>query len=390
MKLNHSFTVSHFSAALSALLVSYGSAAVIIYQAAQSFGATHEQITSWFTIIGLVCGVSTGYFSVRYRVPIMLAWCTPGAALMVGLQNVSLAQATSGFMLAGLLMWVVSACGLFDRLVKLIPATLASAMLAGILVNFGSRVFQAMQAQTALVGVMLTVYLLSKIRFAKYSMLLMLLSGLVFVHGAGLIDTGQIVVYPPTLVWVSPEWHWGNVIGVGVPLFIAAFATQNVPGVAILRAYGYVVPTKPIMNASGILTVVFAPLGLFMSNLAAISAAICMGSDVDKDPERRYLANVVLAILYVLCGLAGGMMVSLFAALPKELLVALAGIAIFGTLQTNLIAAWQDETTREASLITLLASASGLSLLGISSAFWGLVFGVLVYHLNCWVARNRR
>lgn len=390
MKINNPFTISHFSAALSALLVSYGSAAVIIYQAAQSFGATNEQITSWFTIIGIICGVTTLYFSLRFRAPIMLAWCTPGAALMVGLNHISLAQATAGFMFAGLLMWIISACGLFDRMVKLIPATLASAMLAGILINFGSRVFQAMQMQTLLVGVMLMVYLLSKIRFPKYSILLMLMSGLVCAQLMGLIRSEDIMMTPPTLIWVNPEWHLGSVIGVGVPLFIAAFATQNVPGVAIMRAYDYHVPAKPIISGTGLATAVFAPLGMFMLNLAAISAAICMGSDVDKDPTRRYLANILLSIMYLLCGLAGGMMVSIFVALPNELLVALAGIAILGTLQTNLIAAWQDEHTREASLITLLTSASGLSLLGISSAFWGLVFGVVVYHLNQWVANKKQ
>ena len=192
----------------------------------------------------------------------------------------------------------------------------------------------------------------------------------------------------PYLERVSPVFHIGPIISVGVPLFIASLATQNVPGMAIMRSYGSHTPAKPLINSSAAATAVFAPFGAFMVNLAAISAAICMGSDVDKDPQRRYLANVWLGLLYLLLGAAGGMVVALFAALPAELLAALAGIAIFGTLQANLLGAWQDEPTREASLVTLLASASGMTLFGIGSAFWGLLMGVAVYHLNRKTARK--
>ena len=285
-------------------------------------------------------------------------------------------------MLAAAMMWVVSAAGLFERLVQWIPATLASAMLAGILINFGSRVFVSMQTQTLLVALMLAVYLLSKIRFPHYSILLMLLAGFAYAAAAGLMDWTALQPAPPQLEWVSPQFHPGHLIGLGVPLFIASLATQNLPGMAILRAYGYHTPPKPLVSSSAAATLFTAPLGTFMVNLAAISAAICMGSEVDKDPQRRYLANVLLGVFYLLLGAGGGMVVSLFAALPSELLTALAGIAIFGTLQANLISTWQHEATREASLVTLLASASGMNLLGISSAFWGLLIGVAVYRLN--------
>lgn len=383
-----SFSPAHFAAAVAALLVSYGSSAVIIFQAAQAFGATDAQITSWFTIIGLVCGVLTLGLSVRYKAPVMMAWCTPGAALMAGMSGISLNEAVAGFIFAGGLMLLVSAAGWFDRLVRLIPASLAAAMLAGILINFGSRVFTAMQGQTVLVLLMLSTYLLSKIRMPRYSILLMLLVGFGYAAAAGLLDWSRLQWNAPYLEWVSPVFHIGPIISVGVPLFIASLATQNVPGMAIMRSYGYHTPAKPLINSSAAATVVFAPFGAFMVNLAAISAAICMGSDVDKDPQRRYLANVWLGLLYLLLCAAGGMVVALFAALPAELLAALAGIAIFGTLQANLLGAWQDEPTREASLVTLLASASGMTLFGIGSAFWGLLMGVAVYHLNRKTARK--
>ena len=251
-----SFSPAHFAAAVAALLVSYGSSAVIIFQAAQAFGATDAQITSWFTIIGLVCGVLTLGLSVRYKAPVMMAWCTPGAALMAGMSGISLNEAVAGFIFAGGLMLLVSAAGWFDRLVRLIPASLAAAMLAGILINFGSRVFTAMQGQTVLVLLMLSTYLLSKIRMPRYSILLMLLVGFGYAAAAGLLDWSRLQWNAPYLEWVSPVFHIGPIISVGVPLFIASLATQNVPGMAIMRSYGYHTPAKPLINSSAAATVV--------------------------------------------------------------------------------------------------------------------------------------
>ena len=376
------FTSAHFAAAVSALLVSYGSSAVIIYQAAQSFGAAPDQITSWFTALAAASGVLTLWASLRYRVPVMYAWCTPGAALMVGMSGISMGQAVAAFMVSAAVMWLVSVSGWFDKLVKLIPPSLASAMLAGVLLNFGAGVFKAMEHQLLLVLLMLAVYLLSKIRLPRHSILLMLLTGLAAAGAMGLVDTAKLAWTPPAWVWMPPEWDWGAVISVGVPLFIASLATQNVPGMAVMHAYGFRPPAKPLINAGAAATVAGAPFGVFTVNLAAISAAICMGGDVDKDPQQRYCATLLLGGLYLLMALLGGMKVSLFTALPGALLAALAGIAIFGTLQANLVAAWQDEASREASLVTLLASASGMTLFGVGSAFWGLVLGVAVYRLN--------
>lgn len=373
---------SHFAAAVAALLVSFGSSAAIIYQAAQTFGASDNQIISWFTIIALVCAILTFALSKYYRTPIMMAWCTPGAALLVGMNNITLPEATAGFMLAALLMLIITLTGFFNLIVRMIPGTLASAMLAGILINFGSKVFTAMESQLLLVGLMLAIYLLSKIRMPRYSILLMLAAGFIFTALTGLLDISQLKWHPPRLEWVSPEFHIGPMISVGIPLFIASLATQNVPGIAILNSYGYRPPANPLVNSSAAATLLLAPFGAFMVNLAAISAAICLGKDVDPDPNKRYYSCLWLGILYLIMALAGGITVAVFTALPSELLAALAGIAIFGTLQANILQAWQDETTREASLVTLLASASGMTLFGIGSAFWGLLLGIAVYHLN--------
>ncbi len=376
------FSSAHFAAAVAAILVSYGSSAVIIFQAAQAFGSTPQQISSWFTALGLGCGVLTLLLSLRFKAPVMVAWSTPGAAMMVGMSGIPLGQAVGAFMFAAALMLLVSATGFFSRLVALIPKTLAAAMLAGILINFGSKVFVSMQSQTGLVLLMLITYLLSKIRFPRYSILLMLVAGFAYAGFAGLLHLENLHWQPPTLQWLAPEFNVGVLISVGIPLFIATLVTQNVPGIAVMRAYHYETPATPLINATALGSLLLAPFGAFMMNLAAISAAITMGRDVDPDPKQRYLANIWLALFYFGLAALGGVVVSLFAALPSELLWALAGIAIFGTLLANLLAAWEDEATREASLITLLASASGMSLFGVGSAFWGLVFGIMVYHLN--------
>lgn len=383
-----SFSSAHIAAAIAAILVSYGSSAVIIFQAAQTFGSTPQQINSWFTALGLGCGLLTLFLSWRYKAPVMVAWSTPGAAMMVGMSGVSLSEAVGAFVFAAALMLLVSASGFFGRLVAMIPKTLAAAMLAGILINFGSKVFVSMQSQTVLVLLMLTTYLLSKIRFPRYSILLMLVAGFAYAALAGLLHLENLRWQAPTLQWLAPEFKLGTLISVGVPLFIATLVTQNVPGIAVMRAYDYTTPATPLINATALGSVLLAPFGAFMMNLAAISAAITMGRDVDPDPQKRYLANIWLSMFYFILAALGGMVVSLFAALPSELLWALAGIAIFGTLLANLIGAWEDESTREASLITLLTSASGMTLLGVGSAFWGLVFGILVYHLNRTLQRH--
>lgn len=385
------FSASHFAAAIAAILVSYGSAAVIIYQAALSFGATTAQISSWFTSLSLACGAFTLFLSLRYKAPIMIAWCTPGAALMVGIQGVQLPEAVAAFLFAGALMLFVSVTGLFNRLVSLIPKTLASAMLAGILINFGSKVFVAMEHQTLLVAMMLLTYLFSKIRYARYSLLFMLLIGFGTAYQLDLLKFDQLVWRPPQLVWVTPDFNLQVMISVGIPLFITSLVTQNVPAITILRMHGYTqVPDQPLVTWSSLGTLLMAPFGAFKVNLAAISSAITMGSDVDPDPNKRYLANVWLGALYFVVACFGGAVVSLFDALPQELLFSLAGIAIFGTLLNNISQAWSDEPTREASLITLLASASGMTLLGIGSAFWGLLLGIMVYHLNQYIERKKK
>lgn len=385
------FSASHFAAAVAALLVSYGSGAVIIYQAALSFGSTPLQINSWFTSLGLACALLTLTLSIKYKAPVMVTWCTPCAALTVGMTGITLSDAVGAFMFAGAAMFFFSVTGLFNRLVALIPRTLACAMLAGILINFGSRVFVSAETQPLLVGLMLATYLICKIRFPRYNLLFMLAVGFSCAYFLDLLKLENLQWGAPQLVWLDPSFNLQVIISVGIPLFITSLVTQNVPAMTILKMHHYDhVPEKLPICSSALSTVLMAPFGVFTVNLSSISAAITMGSDVDPNPQKRYIANIWLAVLYFIAAALGGVIVSIFDALPTELLTALAGIAIFGTLLSNLLQSWSDEPTREASLITLLTSASGMTLLGIGSAFWGLIFGILVYHLNQYIDRSKK
>lgn len=381
---------SHFSAALSMLIVSWGSAAVIIFQAATALGANSSQTTSWFTALALVSGGLSMVLSWRYKVPIYVAWSTPGAAMIALSTGIPFAEAIGAFIFAGLLSVVLGMSGLFAWMVKRIPANIASAMLAGILISFGTGIFTSMQTDTIMVVVMLVIYLATKLIWPKYSLLLMLLAGAIYAYGSGSLSFAHLAWQWPTLEWVSPVFNWQTLISLGIPLFLVTLSTQNIPGVAVLHSHDYHPPVSPLIASTGVVTALCAPFGAFMMNLAAISAAICMEEEVDADAKQRYKAVMVNGVLNFGVALMGGMVVVLFGALPKALLLTLAGIAILNTLIGNLITAMSDADTREAALFTLLASASGIQLAGISSAFWGLLLGMLVYHLNRYTASRNQ
>lgn len=388
--LKYRFAPSHFAASLSMLIVSWGSAAVIIFQAATALGASSSQTTSWFTTLALVSGLLSIGLSWKYKVPIYVAWSTPGAALIALTSGIPLEEAIGASIFAGVLSLILGVSGLFAWMVKHIPANIASAMLAGILISFGTGIFTSMQTDASMVLIMLLIYLLSKLYWPQYSLLLMLFVGSAYAFLMGELHFETLSWQWPTLEWVSPSFHWQTLLSLGIPLFLVTLSTQNIPGVAVLHSHHYRPPVSPLIAATGLGTVLFAPLGAFMMNLAAISAAICMSEDVDYDPKQRYKAVVVNGLMNFGVALMGGMVVMLFGALPKALLLTLAGMAILGTLIGNLVTAFADTDTREAALLTLLASASGIQLWGISSAFWGLLLGMLVYHLNRYAARRKQ
>lgn len=374
---------SHISAGFIAVLVGYTSSAAIVFQAATAAGAGPAQISSWLLALGLGMGATCVGLSLKYRSPVLTAWSTPGAALLAtSLVRLPMSEAVGIFLFASALITLCGVSGWVEALMKHVPRSLAAAMLAGVLLRFGLQVFVSMQSQLGLVALMLIAYFAGRKLKSRYTVPLTFLTGLAWAAFGGLIhfEAVTLTVSQPIFTW--PTFSLASTIGVGIPLFIVTMASQNVPGIAVLRANGYQTPVSPLIGWTGFTGLLLAPFGGFQFNLAAITAAICMSPEADRDPQRRYLAAVWAGVFYLITGLLGATVVSLFTALPKELVAAIAGIALLGTIGNSLGGALQDEHERDAALVTFLVTASGLALAGVGSAFWGLLLGLAALKIN--------
>ncbi len=373
------FALTHLAAGFVAVLVGYTSSVAIIFQAATAAGATTEQLASWMWALGIGMGTTCIGLSLYFRSPVLTAWSTPGAALLVtGLDGLSMNVAIGVFLGSSALITIAGASGGFQRLMSYVPRPLAAAMLAGILVRFGMDAFGSMQTQPLLEGVMLANWLIARVVLPRYTVPLALMAGIACAAVLGLLRLDALDWTPATPVFMAPEFSWQAFVGVAIPLFIVSMTSQNVPGLAVLRANGYNTPASPLIGWTGFAGLALGPFGGFSFNLAAITAAICMSRDADPDPDRRYMAAVWAGVFYLATGIFGATVVSLFVAFPVELVAAIAGLALLGTIANSLAGALADEAERDAAIVTFLCTASGLSLLGIGSAFWGLVLGMVV------------
>ncbi|KAB7763862.1 hypothetical protein CEK69_19285 [Xanthomonas sp. LMG 12462] len=358
------------------VLVGFTSSAAIVFEAARSVGASQAQIASWMWALGLGMGLTCIGLSLRYRMPVVTAWSTPGAALLIGSGGgLPLSDAIGAFVVVAVLSTLAGFSGLFEHLLRRIPLSLASAMLAGVLLRFGLDVFVAMQHQLAMALAMFATYLLGRRTFPRYAVIATLLVGIAVAAGSGTLhlEAAQLRLAQPVLVW--PTLSWQALFGIALPLFVVTMTSQNLPGVAAIRASGYAVPISPTIGWIGVVNTLLAPFGAYGLNLAAITAAICMGREAQEDPQRRYMAAVFAGVFYVLIGVFGATVAALFAAFPRELVMAIAGIALFGTIGNSLASALREEREREPALIAFLVTASGLSLFGIGAALWGLLAG---------------
>ncbi|UVL28165.1 benzoate/H(+) symporter BenE family transporter [Pseudomonas donghuensis] len=368
-----------------AMLTGYTSSLVLMFQAGQAAGLTTGQISSWIWALSIGMAVCSIGLSLRYRTPITVAWSTPGAALLItSLGGVSYGEAIGAFITCAVLVVICGMTGSFERLVKRIPASLASALLAGILFKIGSEIFIAAQHRTALVLGMFFSYLLIKRVSPRYSVLAALVVGTVLSAAMGLLDFSGFSLEVATPVWTTPSFSLAATISIGIPLFVVAMTSQNMPGVAVLRADGYQVPASPLITVTGLASLVLAPFGSHGVNLAAISAAICTGPHAHEDPNKRYTAAVWCGIFYGIAGVFGATLAALFAALPKELVLSIAALALFGSIMNGLTVAMNEAREREAALITFMVTASGFTLFSIGSAFWGIVAGVLTLMILNW------
>jgi benzoate membrane transport protein len=378
MPLIRDISLSAIVAGFVTVLVGFTSSGVIVFQAAHALGAGTTEIASWMWALGLGMGLTCIALSLRYRMPIVTAWSTPGAAMLItSAAGISLAQATGAFLVSALMITVAGFSGWFERAMNRIPVSIASGMLAGVLLRFGLELFLVMKAQFLMASAMFVAYLIMRRQYPRYAVITAFVLGVAIAAAQGTMHMESVTLELAKPVWVMPAFSLGALIGVAVPLFVVTMASQNVPGVAVIRASGYAVPISPVVGWTGVANFLLAPFGAFAINLAAITAAICMGREAHEDPKRRYVASMAAGFFYVLIGLFGATVGALFAAFPHELVAAIAGLALIGTIGNGLSAAMAAEREREPALITFLVTASGVTLLGIGSAFWGLVAGTL-------------
>ena len=371
-------SLSAVAAGFVTVLVGFASSAVIVFQAAQALGASEGEIASWMWALGLGMGLTCIALSLRYRMPVVTAWSTPGAAMLIASSaGVPYAEAIGAFLLSAILMAVAGFSGLFERSLSRIPVSLASGMLAGVLLRFGLDVFVSMQTQLFMALAMFVTYLCGRRLFPRYAVIATLAMGIAIAASSGLLHLETVQLEWARPVFTTPSLSVASLFGIALPLFIVTMTSQNVPGVAVIRASGYQVPISPVIGWTGVVNAALAPFGAFALNLAAITAAICMGREAHHDPDRRYVAAIFAGLFYVLIGLFGATVAALFTAFPKELVMAIAGIALLGTIGNSLAAALREENEREPALIAFLVTASGVSFAGIGAAFWGLLAGAL-------------
>ncbi|CDT55933.1 benzoate/H(+) symporter BenE family transporter [Vibrio coralliirubri] len=381
---------SHVSTGFIAVFIGYASAAAIIFQAAMSAGATEEQVASWFWALGIGMGVTTILLSFHYKKPVVTAWSTPGAALLItSLEGLTMNQAVAVFLFSSMLITLVGLAGIFEKVLKQIPTSIASAMLAGILLQFGLGLFTSLMEEAQVVAVMLAVFILAKARLGNLLIPSIFIIALVMCVGFGKLDVSQVTMGLTTPVFITPDFEFFSLFSVGIPLFIVTMASQNLPGFAVLKANGYQVDSSKIITTTGVTGLIFAPFGGFAYNLAAITGAICMGPNADSNPKTRYMAGICMGGFYLLAGVMGMSFVSLFSAVPSEIVIAVAGLAVMPTLMNCLAVSMADNHYREPALLTFLFTASGTNLLGIGSAFWGLCIGLFCCWLHNYKAKSR-
>ena len=379
--------LSLFSNALVAVLVGFGGSVAIVLAGVQAVGATPAQSASWISALCLAMFVTSTTLSVLHRMPIVTAWSTPGAALIAataigGVPTYSIEVAVGAFLFAAALIMLSAAVKPLATLIAKSPSALASAMLAGVLIGFSIAVFDQAAQDPLLVLPLVAVFLIVRMVSATWAVIAVLGAGVAWAAILGKIApmTGGIEL--TSLELISPVFDPAALIGLGLPLFLVSMASQNLPGFAVLRAAGYEPPTRSALAVTGLASLLTAPFGAHTTTLAAITASLCTGPDTHPDPNKRWISGIFYGLGYLILAGVGVSVVAGFAALPTGVIVTVAGLALIGPLMGSLSAALAPEATRFPAVLTLTATASGLTLFGIGSAFWGLVLGLLALGLD--------
>ncbi|KCY48936.1 benzoate/H(+) symporter BenE [Acinetobacter nosocomialis] len=380
--LKNDWSISATVAGFLAVLISYSGPLIIFFQAAQRAHVSTDMMVSWIWGISIGAAVSGIYLSIKHKTPVITAWSAPGTALLVTLfPNISLNEAVAAYITSAIVIFLIGITGYFDKLLKWIPQDVAAGMMAGILFQFGISLFTASDSMPFIVFSMLIVFLIAKRLMPRYTMIWVLAAGVLLSLILGKMNPVDISFSLAIPQWISPEWTWNSTLNLAVPLILVSLTGQFLPGMAIMKLSGYDTPAKPIITATSIASLAVACVGGITIVLASITAALCMGKDAHELKEKRYIAGIANGIFYILGGLFAGSIVMLFSLLPKELVAALAGLALLGAIATNISVAMKNDNQRDAALITFLATASGMHFLGLSSVFWGICIGVIAHFI---------
>ncbi|MBB0024420.1 benzoate/H(+) symporter BenE family transporter [Ralstonia pickettii] len=370
------WSLSAVAAGFLAVLISYAGPLVIFFQAAQAAHVPDAMVASWVWAISIGAAVSGIYASWRWKAPVVTAWSAPGTALLVSLfPGLSLNEAVGAYITAAVVILLIGVSGTFDRLMRLIPKGIAAGMMAGILFQFGTHAFAAASAMPVLAFSMIAIYVVGRRWWPRYCIVVVLLAGIALAMTLRLTHFDGVTLEFTHPVFIAPHWALSSTLSLAIPLVVVSLTGQFLPGMAVLRGSGYDIPAKPIMTATSVASISVAFFGGITIVIAAITAALCTGKDAHDDPSRRYVAGIANGVFYLIGGTFAGAIVMLFAALPKPFVAILAGLALIGAIASNVMGAIEDGEHREASIITFLATASGLTLFGLGSAFWGIVIG---------------
>ncbi|KWU51872.1 benzoate/H(+) symporter BenE family transporter [Pseudomonas palleroniana] len=369
-------------AGLISVIVNYGGTFVLVFQAAKAAGLSPELTASWVWSVSIGVGVTGLFLSWVSREPIITAWSTPAAAfLVVALSTTPYAEAVGAYIISAIAFALLGLSGCFEKVIRLIPRGIAAAMLAGILLQFGIGAFEGVSLDPTLAGLLVATYVVLK-RFApRYAVVGILVLGLVFLLAQNRVDLSGLSLQVAAPVFTTPQFSINALLSVALPLFLITLTGQYMPGMLVLRNDGFQASANPILMVTGLGSLLMAPFGSHAFNIAAITAAICTGKEASQDPSKRWIAGVAAGVFYILVGVFGVTLAAVFMAFPATFITTLAGLALLGTIGMSLANAMAEAKSREASLITFLACAANITLLGIGGAFWGLLIGLAAYAL---------
>jgi benzoate membrane transport protein len=373
--------LSAITAALVAAVVGIAGALAVVLAAAEALGATKAETTSWVTGLWLAMAVTSAILSVWHRIPIIIAWSTPGAAVIAATSGVSLSAAAGAFFLAGVLLVLTAFIAPLGRLIERIPVAVASAMLAGVLVRFVMAMFDGVKASPELVLPLVALFLVVRLWSPPFAMMGVLAAGIGLATWQGAF-AGGLVLEASRLQLIEPAFDPAVLIGVGIPLYLVTMASQNLPGAAVLRAAGYSVPMASSLAITGAASMAIAFIGAHTVNLSAITAAICTGPDAHPDPKQRWTTGIAYGVIYLGIAAVGASIVAMFLGFPAVIIKAVAGLGLLGSLTGALAQALGDDKNRFAAVFAFAVTASGVTVLGVGAAFWGLVAGLIVLGLD--------